>query len=320
MDDKAVPNDDAGPSLHPEVASMLATLNAGFPDVSTMPPAQVREAIRSRRGPLAGRPDMREVRNLGISGPGGTLDLRVYRPYRHDTPLPVVVFAHGGGFVFCDLDSHDEFCRSMAEGVGAVVVSVNYRLAPEHSGPAAHNDMYAALEWAAEHASSFGGDPTRIVVAGDSAGGNLAATVAIAARDRGGPSIAAQVLLYPVIDDDFETESYRRYGSGYYNTTKAMRWYWQQYAPNGTDDPRLIPTRAKTLAGLPPTVLITAELDPPCSAGDAYAHQLQAAGVRVQHRRYDGLFHGFLTFPNLTFTGTARKEIWEMTRTALTTT
>ncbi len=310
---------DSEPGLLPEVASMLAALDSGFPDVTTLTAPELRAIIRSRRAPLQWLPAMRDVSNLTVDGPGGPLPLRVYRP-RHDaSALPVVVFAHGGGFVFCDLDSHDEFCRAMAEGVGAVVVSVDYRLAPEHPAPAAHEDMYAALGWAAEHATEYGGDPAALVVAGDSAGGNLAATVALAARDRGGPPIAAQLLLYPVIDDDFDTESYRRYGSGYYNTAAAMRWYWQQYAPHGTADTRLVPTRADTLAGLPPAVVITAELDPPCSSGDTYARLLADSGVAVRHRRYDGLFHGFLTIPALAVTRTARAEIWEMVRAALPT-
>ena len=257
---------------------------------------------------------MRDVHDITIDGPGGDLALRVYRPESSEDAIPVVVFAHGGGFVFCDLDSHDEFCRSMAEGVGVVVVSVDYRLAPEHRAPAAHEDMYAALEWAAGTITTYGGDPTRIVLAGDSAGGNLAATVALAARDGGGPAVFGQALFYPVIDDDFDTESYRKYGSGYYNTTKAMKWYWEQYAPEGTDDPRLVPTRADSLAGLPAAVVITAELDPPCSAGDDYAQRLADAGVEVRHRRFDGLFHGFLTFPSLSLTEPARQEIWKMMR------
>ncbi|MGW0179103.1 alpha/beta hydrolase [Nocardia sp. NPDC003345] len=306
------------PDLLPEVAAMLATLNSGFPDVTTLPAPELRAIIRSRRAPLQWQPAMRDVRNLTIDGPGGPLPLRIYRPHSDGAALPVIVFAHGGGFVFCDLDSHDEFCRSMAEGVGAVVVSVDYRLAPEHPAPAAHDDMYAALTWVAGHAGEFGGDPATLVVAGDSAGGNLAATVALAARDEAGPAIAAQLLLYPVIDDDFDTESYRRFGTGYYNTAAAMRWYWQQYAPAGRDDTRVVPTRADSLAGLPPAVVITAELDPPCTSGDAYARQLADAGVPVRHHRYDGLFHGFLTFAGLSVTRTAREEIWEMLRTGLT--
>ncbi|WP_026061863.1 alpha/beta hydrolase [Rhodococcus rhodochrous] len=301
-------------SLHPEVESMLKALDAGFPDVTTVPPPELRDLIRSRRAPLQHLPAMRDVHDITIDGPGGDLALRVYRPESSEGAIPVVVFAHGGGFVFCDLDSHDEFCRSMAEGVGVVVVSVDYRLAPEHRAPAAHEDMYAALEWAAGNITTYGGDPTRIVLAGDSAGGNLAATVALAARDGGGPAVFGQALFYPVIDDDFDTESYRKYGSGYYNTTKAMKWYWEQYAPEGTDDPRVVPTRADSLAGLPPAVVITAELDPPCSAGDDYAQRLADAGVEVRHRRFDGLFHGFLTFPSLSLTEPARQEIWKMMR------
>ncbi|MGS2804740.1 alpha/beta hydrolase [Nocardia sp. MW-W600-9] len=296
---------------------MLATLDAGFPDIATMRAAEVRAAILARRAPLKYLPEMRAARDVVIAGPGGELTLRVYQPYGSGQALPVIVFAHGGGFVFCDLDSHDEFCRSMAAGVGAVVVAVDYRLAPEHPGPAAHEDVLAALRWVAEHAGEYGGDPARIALAGDSAGGNLAATVAIAVRDGGGPTIAAQILFYPVIDDDFETESYQRFGTGHYNTTSAMRWYWRQYAPHGTDDVRLVPTRAESLAGLPPAVVITAELDPPCSAGDAYARRLADDGVTVRHRRYDGLFHGFLTIPSLAATAAARTEIWAMTREVL---
>ncbi|OWY80244.1 alpha/beta hydrolase [Rhodococcus sp. BUPNP1] len=301
-------------SLHPEVESMLKALDAGFPDVTTVPPPELRDLIRSRRAPLQHLPAMRDVHDITIDGPGGDLALRVYRPESSEGAIPVVVFAHGGGFVFCDLDSHDEFCRSMAEGVGVVVVSVDYRLAPEHRAPAAHEDMYAALEWAAGNITTYGGDPTRIVLAGDSAGGNLAATVALAARGGGGPAVFGQALFYPVIDDDFDTESYRKYGSGYYNTTKAMKWYWEQYAPDGRDDPRVVPTRADSLAGLPQAVVITAELDPPCSSGDDYAQRLADAGVEVRHRRFDGLFHGFLTFPSLSLTEPARQEIWKMMR------
>ncbi len=314
---RTFPTTGPGAVPDPEVAAMLATLDAGFPDVATMPAADVRTAIRARRAPLQRLPDMREARDRTIDGPGGPLPLRVFRPHHDGEALPVIVFAHGGGFVFCDLDSHDEFCRSMAAGVGAVVVSVDYRLAPEHAGPAAHDDMFAALRWAADNIGAHGGDPARIALAGDSAGGNLAATVAIAARDAGGPAVAAQILIYPVIDDDFETESYRRFGTGHYNTTSAMRWYWANYAPYGTDDPRLVPTRAASLAGLPPAVVITAELDPPCSAGDAYAQRLAGDGVEVRHRRYNGLFHGFLSIPSLSATATARTQIWAMARDVL---
>ncbi|WP_370465650.1 alpha/beta hydrolase [Nocardia sp. GTS18] len=311
------PTTGPGAVPDPEVAAMLAALDAGFPDVAAMSAADARAAIFARRGAPQRLPDLPSVRDVVVDGPGGALTVRVYRPHDDGPPRPVIVFAHGGGFVFCDLDSHDEFCRSMAVGVGAVVVAVDYRLAPEHPGPAAHDDMLATVRWAAEHIATYGGDPARIALAGDSAGGNLSATVALAVRDGNGPPVAAQILLYPVIDDDFDTESYRRFGTGHYNTTRAMRWYWQQYAPHGTDDVRLVPTRAETLAGVAPAVVVTAELDPPCSAGDAYAARLKADGVPVHHRRYDGLFHGFLTIPSLAATQSARTEIWAMIRETL---
>ncbi|WP_280218256.1 alpha/beta hydrolase [Nocardia neocaledoniensis] len=296
---------------------MLLALES-FPDVTQHSPAELRKIIAARRAPLTRQPAMRRAEDHTVDGPGGELAVRVYVPETQGgEPRPVVVFAHGGGFVFCDLDSHDEFCRSMAAGVGAVVVSVDYRRAPENPAPAALEDMYAALVWAERNAAAFGGDPARIAVAGDSAGGNLAATVSLAARDRGGPRIAAQIMLYPVIDDDFDTESYRRYGEGYYNTTRAMTWYWQQYAPHGTDSPYLVPSRAESLAGLPPAVVATAELDPPCSAGEDYARLLAEAGVPVVAHRFDGLFHGFLTFPGLSVTGPARERVWTMIRDVL---
>ncbi|ALU73536.1 esterase (plasmid) [Rhodococcus erythropolis R138] len=304
--------------LHPDVEAMLAALESGFPDVTAYSATEVREIILSRRSPLTRTPDMKRVKNVTIDGPGGGLPLRVYTPHSvGSSPAPVVVFAHGGGFVFCDLDSHDELCRSMADALGVVVVSVDYRRAPEHPAPAAVEDVYAAVCWTADTIAEYQGDPRRIAVVGDSAGGNLAATVSIAARDRGGPRITAQILIYPLIDNDFTTESYEKYGVGYYNTAKAMRWYWDQYAPDGTDSELIVPTRAASLTGLPAALVATAELDPPCSAGDDYAKKLAAAGVPVLSHRFDGLFHGFLTFPQLSLTGPARTELWELMRQVL---
>lgn len=309
---------DRRTDLHPDVEQMLATLEAGFPDVTQHSPGELRELIASRRAPLQRQPDMLAVVDLAIDGPGGYLPLRIYSPHSSTAgPLDVIVFAHGGGFVFCDLDSHDEFCRSMAEALSVVVVAVDYRLAPEHPAPAAMEDVYTAVCWAGERVADHGGDPARIAVAGDSAGGNLATTVCLAARQRGGPEILAQILLYPVINDDFETESYRRYGVGYYNTTTAMRWYWEQYAPGGSNSELVIPTRAATLAGLPPALVATAELDPPCTSGEEYARRLAEDGVPVLEHRFDGLFHGFLTFPSLSLTGPARRELWALMRRVL---
>jgi len=304
------------PEALQEAAEFLTKLDAGFPDLSQYDGATIRAIIKERGAAPTRQPDMLRVTDLDIDGPGGPLPIRIFEPHAatDQNACPVILFAHGGGFVFCDLDTHDGLCRMLAEGVGAVVVSVDYRLAPEHQAPAAHDDFYAALQWTAANIGDYHGDSSRIILAGDSAGGNLAATVSITARDAGGPPVAGQVLLYAVIDDDFETEAYRKFGVGHYNTTSNMKWYWDNYAPDGRDDPRLIPTRAESLAGLPPAVVITAELDPPSDAGDAYARALQDAGVDVRHRRYDGLFHGFLTFPALSAVQIARAEILEMIR------
>jgi acetyl esterase len=235
------------------------------------------------------------VTNQNLEGPGGELPVRIYRPSL-DPDLPVIVFFHGGGWVLCDLDSHDGLCRLTANAVGAVVVSVGYRLAPEHPYPAAPEDCYAATEWVSRHGEELGVDVGRLAVMGDSAGANLAAVVALMARDRGGPAIAYQCLIYPVTDYDFDTASYRDNATGYYLTATAMQWYWDQYvAPEQRNDPYVSPLRAPDLSGLPATYLITAQFDPLRDEGGAYAARLAEAGVPVQTKVYDGAFHGFFS-------------------------
>ncbi|MFD4181876.1 alpha/beta hydrolase [Rhodococcus sp. NPDC058514] len=294
-----------------EVAGLLDALNDGFPKVETMTGAQARAAIRARLR-LPERPEpVAEVSERTVPGPGSDLTVRIYRPaVTSEAAVPIVVFAHGGGFVFCDLDTHDGICRAMANGVGAIVVSVDYRLAPESPWPAAAEDVYAVVEWAAGHAEELGGDARRLVVAGDSAGGNLAAVASLIGRDRSGPAIAAQLLMYPVIAADFETDSYREFATGHFNTRAAMRWYWDQYAAIADrDHPYASPIRAR-LAGLPPAVVITGGCDPLCSEGDDYANALAAEGVPVNHRRYDGAIHGFMTMGMLALARTAQKQAW----------
>ncbi|WP_156686910.1 alpha/beta hydrolase [Mycobacterium sp. Marseille-P9652] len=282
-----------------DVRAVLRELQAGFPRVETMTAAEARAAVAERRLPTPNLDDVRATEDVALPGPGGAIPARIYHP--HGDPgrsRPGIVFCHGGGFVFCDIDSHDGFCRALARGADAVVVSLGYRLAPEHPAPAAALDAYAAFGWVAGHAADLGIDPARIAIAGDSAGGNLAAVTAILCRDRGAGAPAAQLLLYPAIDPTFDTDSYHRYATGYFNTRAAMQWYWRQYLGGAGpfEPPYLVaPSRADSLAGLPPAVVVTAGLDPLHSEGCDYARRLGEAGVRVLHRDFPGLFHGFAT-------------------------
>jgi acetyl esterase len=234
------------------------------------------------------------TRPWAVPGPAGEIPIRVYTP-AGDGPKPVIMYFHGGGWVIGDLDVCDNPVRRIANRTGAVVVSVDYRLAPEHTYPAAFDDCYAATAWVSEHAAELGGDPARIATCGDSAGGNLAAAVAIAARDRQGPPLAAQLLIYPVTDFNFTTGSYEENGDGYLLTKGSMQWFWAHYlgAQELGKDPFACPARADNLVGLPPTFIATAEFDPLRDEGEAYAATLRAAGVHVTAKRYDGMLHGF---------------------------
>ncbi|OBH80753.1 esterase [Mycobacterium scrofulaceum] len=284
------------------VPAMLRELNAGFPPVETMTAEQARAAVAQRRQPVNNIDDVRRTEDRSIPGPAGDIPARIYYPHGDaEDDQPAIVFCHGGGFVLCDIESHDGFCRALARGTQAVVVSVDYRLAPEHPAPAAALDAFAAFCWVVGHALELGIDPARTAVAGDSAGGNLAAVTAVLCRDRAVTRPAAQLLLYPVIDPSFDTESYLRCATGYFLTGAAMRWYWRQYLGDATlsDPPHLVaPARADSHAGLPPAVIVTAGLDPLHSEGCDYAHRLRGAGVRVVHRDFPDLFHGFLTIPS----------------------
>lgn len=305
--------------VDPEIAALLPVLNTGFPAVEAMSGAEARAAVRSRyRPPLQPRP-IGAIEERKLPGPAGDIPVRIYWPAAPSGALaPIVVFAHGGGFVFCDLDTHDDLCRSLANGIGAVVVSVDYRLAPEARWPAAAEDVYAVLCWVARRGDELGGDATKLVVAGDSAGGNLAAVTTILARDRGGPDIAGQALLYPVIAADFDTASYRRFATGFYNTRAAMAWYWDQYVPDTGDraHPHAAPLHAD-LRGLPPAVVVTAGFDPLHSEGESYAEALAAQGLPVVYRDYAGAIHGFMTMPSLTLAGQAGRQVCEDIRAVL---
>lgn len=299
-------------SLDPGLAAIIEALNMNFPRVEEMEAADVRSIIRGRLQVPAEPESVGWVEERRIDGPGGPIPIRIYRP--KSAPAAVVVFAHGGGFVFCDLDTHDTLCRSMTNGVGAVVIAVDYRLAPENPWPAAVEDVYAVLQWAA--GQDLGSD--KLVVAGDSAGGNLAAVTALKARDAGGPSLAAQVLLYPVIDPDFDSPSYHAYATGYYQTRAAVMWYWNQYLPAGAspDHPYVSPLRAD-LRELPPAIVVTTGFDVLRSEGERFVESLRAAGVPTVHRFYEGGIHGFMTMPNIELGARARQRCWADIRTLL---
>jgi len=281
--------------LDPQAKAILDQFaSMGGPQLHEMSVAQARELILGMVA-LAGEPEsIARIENRTVPGPAGEIPIRIYAPVG-TAPFPVLVYFHGGGWVIGNLDTHDGICRSLANRVGCLVVSVDYRLAPEHPFPAAPEDCYAATRWLAEHAGSLGGDKGRIAVGGDSAGGNLAAVVALMARDRGGPKLAFQLLVYPVTDADFETRSYRENAEGYFLTRADMVWFWTHYAPRQEDrrNPYAAPLRAASLRGLPPALVITAEFDPLCDDGNAYAARLREDGVPVRLSRQDGLIHGF---------------------------
>jgi acetyl esterase len=240
------------------------------------------------------------VDHVVLDTPDGPLRLRVYRPAVDESPLPVLVWLHGGGWVVGSLDSHDPVCRHLAAETPCVVVAPEYRLAPEHPFPAGLDDAWAAVEWALREAPALAGDPGRVAVGGDSAGGNLAAVVARRARDRG-VRLAFQVLAYPVTDCSFETASYALHGSGLNLSRAKMEWYWSQYLgdADGTHEDAS-PLRSTDLAGVAPALVQTAEYDPLLSEAEAYADRLEAAGVPVVLTRYESMIHGFLRMPALT--------------------
>jgi acetyl esterase len=237
-----------------------------------------------------------------VPGPAGELPVRVYTP-EGEPPFPIVVWFHGGGWVVGTLDTYDPLCRALAAAVPAVVVSVGYRLAPEHPWPAAVEDAYAATLWASRNAAGLGGAQDRLAVAGDSAGGNLAAVVALGARDRGGPAIAFQLLVYPALDAAADTASWRDHAEGFHLTAAGMRWYWDHYL-GGADGraPDASPLRAAFLGGLPPALVIVAEHDVLRDEGEAYAARLAGAGVAATATRYPGMVHGFFRWRAVTAT------------------
>lgn len=288
--------------IHPAARQLIDQLeSSGMPKLHEMPPPQAREAMRQLTTMTLAAPEVASVADRTIPGPAGDVPIRVYTPKGGTEPRPVVVFFHGGGWVIGDLETHDAPCRHLANAVPAVVVAVDYRLAPEHKFPAAPEDCFAALRWVAENAASFGGDPKRLAVCGDSAGGNLSAVVALMARDRGGPRLAAQVLVYPATDLTCDSPSHVENAKGYFLEADMMRWFIGHYlrTPWDKTEPYVSPLRAKDLSGLPPAVVVTAEFDPLRDEGESYARRLREAGVPVELKRYDGMIHGFFSMDAL---------------------
>lgn len=280
--------------LDPQCHAYLAQVRP----VERLPIEEARRIMEESAPELFGRPDgVGAIVDRTLPGP---IPVRIYEPLGSDRSLPLLVYFHGGGWVVGSLDTHDGVCRALCARTPCIVISVSYRLAPEHRFPAAVEDAWAATVWVAEHAGSLGGDPMRIAVGGDSAGGNLAAVVAIRARDRG-LSLRHQLLIYPVTDADFDRSSYLANADGYGLTRSAMCWYFKQYlGPHGDPThPEVAVVRATDVAGVAPATVLTAEYDPLRDEGEEYALRLESAGVPVCLRRYDGLIHGFIRMPAL---------------------
>jgi acetyl esterase len=313
--------------LDPPVAAVLDMLaNSGTPmSMVDGTPQQAREGFRTMtygiRDPATLAP-VRSVDDDTIPGPAGDIPIRIYRP-DVDGSVPTVVFFHGGGFVIGDLDTHDDHARLICHEVEAVVVSVDYRLAPEHPFPAGFEDCLAATRWVADHIAELGGDAQRVAVAGDSAGGNLAAAVALTVTREGGPELAAQLLIYPGVDfrdDDTLHPSRTENGEGYFLTLEDMKWFQSQYLHDEAhvSDPRASVLLVQDLSGLPPAVVGTGEYDPLRDEGEAYAKALEASGVKVVLRRYDGLIHGFFGMGTWSpASAAAAKDLCEEFRTLL---
>lgn len=281
--------------LDPQARELLDQLAAvGAPPLHEMSVEEARLANGKLFAARAEPESVAAVNNRGIPGPAGDIPVRIYTPQGRG-PFPVLLYFHGGGWVVGNLDTHDAQCRALTNAAGCVVVSVDYRLAPEHKFPAAVEDCDAAVQWVAAHAETLHGDPARLAIGGDSAGGNLAAVVALRARDRGTPPLVLQLLVYPATDMHADTASHQEYAEGYLLTRDTIRWFRHHYLPPGADlsNPELSPLLALDLRGLPPALIVTAEFDPLRDEGEAYAARLRKARIPVELRRYDGMIHGF---------------------------
>ena len=311
-------------ALHPDAQRLLELIRvAGRPPLENLPPPEARVAYAAGRAVLQPPPDtVAEVRDVLIPGPAGPLTLRLYRPAgsTYADVLPGLLYLHGGGWILGDLNSHDGICRRLANLAACEVVAVDYRLAPEHPFPAAVDDAAAALVWVSRQADELGIDPGRIAVGGDSAGGNLAAVLALMGRDGAVPATVFQLLLYPAVDLTMASGSYTRTTGGVPITAATMRYFIDHYAPQAGHrlDWRASPLRAATLAGTPPALVLTVAHDPLADEGQAYAARLEAEGVRVMALHLSDQVHGILTMGRvigmadivLQFASTALRDTW----------
>jgi acetyl esterase/lipase len=290
------------PTLHPQILNVIEAMRrAGLKPIEAQSPDEARrhmeETARSRKAePLP----VARVENREIPGPAGPIRVRLYWPEADESggrrTVPAIAYYHGGGHVIGSLDTHDLIARNLCHGAGALVVSVDYRMGPEHRFPAAVEDSFAALEWLHANAAGLGADPERLGVHGDSAGANLAAVVALIARDRGGPILRLQSLVYPISDYTLSAPSYATYAEGYGLLTRAaMQWFQRHYlrGPEDAEDWRASPIRAPSLAGVAPAIVVTAECDVLHDDGANYAEALRRAGVPVEYREFPGMIHAF---------------------------
>ena len=305
-------------ALHPQIVALMerAAAAGARPNYELTPVEARIQTEENSRARDVHRTPVGRIEDRVIDGPGGDLKLRLYWPPGGDAapaaaPGPAILFFHGGGHVVGSLDSHDLTARNLCADTGCLVVSVDYRLAPEHKFPAAPEDCYAATSWVADHADVLGVDPDRIAVSGDSAGGNLAIVTALMARERGGPALAFQLLVYPVADYALDTPSYETYAEGYgILTARGMAWFRDHYlnGPQDRADWRAAPLRAPDLSGLPPALVITAECDVLHDEGVALAGRLVEAGVPVEHADYPGMVHAFYSFAAIIDDGRAAQR------------
>ncbi len=300
--------------LHPQAQELLDTLTSVPTPLNQMPPADARAAYDRFIAPRNyDRDPVDRVEDREIDGPSGTVSMRIFWPAgAPHGPLPIFIFYHGGGFVIGSVESREPQCRKIANDAACIVVAPRYRLAPEHKFPAAHDDAWAAAQWVAANAAALGGDPVRLAIGGDSAGGNLAAMIAQRAHREDAIDFALQVLVYPSTDFFFSLDlpSYALLDESYFLTRQQIAWYHEQFLPADVDhgDLRLGPALANEFGGLPPALIITAEFDPLRDDGKHYGELLSAAGVPVAYTCYDGMIHGFFHYGKTIDAATASLE------------